>query len=396
MQASFVSITLTCMLALSMYRPLLADPTVDGTEITFNVSGNETYSEQIPSTCTKVIKKGTGTLTLTGNSSDFHGNVEIREGIVVASHMNALGRGSGDKGTISPNTISVSSGAQLRATFGADYSDENTEGRGFRSEIEVAGVGPDGKGAFFYDSPSSSATPYWLMWKLKLVDDATIGGTVGYFARTLDMFGKTLTVKIEGDKKLLPFYYMPTSGIANPGNIVVDGGIRIWASDFGGSKENLLTFSGSTLFLTSANPIEWSVNWNCTTKGTIENNAGGYDGSLNLFKGDFRFGGTHLLAWPRQNCGISFDGKFIAENCYFEKGGPGIMRLGGRENRVQKVVVNGGTLAVSGSVINVAGCLQVDDGALARFEDAGDVVMTNWSSIVRSKLGVAPSRLELS
>ncbi len=396
MQAAFVPVALICILALPMCRPLLAAPAIDGSEIIFNVSGSETYSEQIPSTCTKVIKKGAGTLTLSGNSSDFHGDVEIREGIVVASHMNALGRGSGDKGTTSPNTISVSPDAQLRATFGADRSDGNTEGRGFRSVIEVAGIGPDGKGAFFYDAPSSSEIPYWFIWKLKLVDDATIGGTVGYFARTLDLNTKTLTVKIEGDKNPLPFYYMPTSGIMNPGSMVVDGGVRIWGSDFGGGKENLLTFSGSTLYLTAASPIGWSVNWSNISNGTIENNAGGYDGSLNLFNGDFRFGGTRLLAWPQQNCGISFGGKFIAENGYLEKGGPGIMRLGGIENFAQKVIVNGGTLAVSGSAVNVAGCLQIDDGAMVRFEDAGDVVMTNWSSIVRSKLGVAPSRLELS
>jgi autotransporter-associated beta strand protein len=101
----------------------------DGSILSFDVASGvtETYSDTIPSTCTKVVKTGSGTIEVTGNSVDFHGNVEIKEGVVVATHMNALGRGTGAEGTTSPNTISVSKGAQLRATFAPDKSDGNPE-----------------------------------------------------------------------------------------------------------------------------------------------------------------------------------------------------------------------------------------------------------------------------
>ena len=141
-----------------------ATPSIDGSVMSFDISGTATYSAVIPSTCTEVNKKGEGTLTFSGNSVDFHGNVEIQEGVVIATHMNALGRGSGTMGTTSMNTISVWKDAQLRATFATDKSDGNSEGRGFRSVIEIAGDGPDGTGAFYYDRASNSAVPYWLIY----------------------------------------------------------------------------------------------------------------------------------------------------------------------------------------------------------------------------------------
>jgi autotransporter-associated beta strand protein len=149
------------------------------------------------------VKKGLGTLTMTGNSVDFHGDVEIQQGIVVATHMNALGRGTGATGVSTLNTISVSKGAQLRATFLSDKSD-NSEGRGFRSVVKIAGDGPDGSGAFYYDPTDTSTLPYWLIYKLVLTDDASIGGTANYFARSLDMNSKTLTVDM---KSMLHFYW---------------------------------------------------------------------------------------------------------------------------------------------------------------------------------------------
>ena len=121
-----------------------AEPSIVDSALVFDVAENasEEYGEIIPDACTKVVKKGLGTLTMSGNSVNFHGDVEIREGVVVATHMNALGRGTGDSGVTTLNTISVAKGAQLRATFLSDKSD-NPEGRGFRSVVKIAGDGPD-------------------------------------------------------------------------------------------------------------------------------------------------------------------------------------------------------------------------------------------------------------
>ena len=120
-----------CVVLCGVSAALSAVTSFEGAVLTFDVAENQSefYSDVIPQTCTKVIKIGPGTLTMSGDSVDFHGNVEIREGVVIATHMNALGRGSGSAGTTSPNTITVSKGAQLRATFATDKSDGNPEGR---------------------------------------------------------------------------------------------------------------------------------------------------------------------------------------------------------------------------------------------------------------------------
>ena len=97
-------------------------PSVAGGVYTFNVEEGDsaTYAAVLPADCTKVVKTGAGTLTMSGNSVDYHGNVEIQAGIVIATHMNALGRSSGGAMTAGLNTISVWKDAQLRATFATD------------------------------------------------------------------------------------------------------------------------------------------------------------------------------------------------------------------------------------------------------------------------------------
>lgn len=215
-----------CMSVAFLSGRLLAGVSMDGTVLTFYVADgqSETYTEKIPSTCTKVIKTGKGMLTVSADSADFHGDAEIREGVVVAAHMNALGRGSGATGVDGVNTISVRDGAQLRATFAPDKSDGNAEGRGFRSIVEVAGDGPDGTGAFFYDRSSNPFIAYWLLWELRLAADASIGGNIAYSARTFDLSGKTLTVKTPA---YLYFYYCR---VVNPGHIAAENNVKLEGS----------------------------------------------------------------------------------------------------------------------------------------------------------------------
>ena len=370
-----------------------ATPSIEGTVMTFDISGTDAYSAVIPSTCTKVIKKGEGTLTFSGNSVDFHGNVEIQKGVVIATHMNALGRGSGTMGTTSMNTISVWKNAQLRATFATDKSDGNSEGRGFRSVIEIAGDGPDGSGAFYYDRASNSSVPYWLIYELKLTDDASIGGTIPYFARTCNLGYKTLTVKTSG---YLYFYY---GFVTRPGHIVANDNVRIWGHTFNGGSTNLLTLSSTTptFYLSSASPINWSVLWNRSGKGTIENNSGGADGTKNVINGDFTFNGTQLLVWPQANCGVTFGGTLISHSGYLDKGGPGSLFIRGDYNTATRWNLSGGDLIVTGSKTNIMGTLGITATARASFDNAGLVLITNNSMMVlgRFEQGAMPSRLEL-
>ena len=221
----------------AMSATVVGGVSFDGSILSFDVASGatETYSDTIPSTCTKVVKTGSGTIEVTGNSVDFHGNVEIKEGVVVATHMNALGRGTGSSGTTPPNTISVSKGAQLRATFHTDKSDGNTEGRGFRSIVEIAGDGPDRTGAFYYACDSNKDIPYWLIWELRLTDDATIGGDISYSARNFSLNKKTLTVKTS------PTMYFYWGSVINPGDIIVEKNFSIAGTKVQGGADTLLT-----------------------------------------------------------------------------------------------------------------------------------------------------------
>ena len=384
-------VAVVSLAALSVFAE--ATPSIDGSVMTFDISGTDTYSAVIPSTCTKVIKKGSGTLTMSGNSADFHGNVEIQKGVVVATHMNALGRSSGGAISSGLNTISVWKDAQLRATFATDKSDGNTEGRGFRSIIEIAGDGPDGTGAFYYDRASNASVPYWLIAELKLTADASIGGTIAYSARTFNLNYKTLTVKTPA---YLYFYY---NNVTKPGHIVAQNHARIWGSTFNGGTTNLLTLSSATptFYLSTANPINWSVLLDCTGKGTIENNSGGADGTKNVINGDFTFNGTQLLVWPQANCGVTFGGNLVSHSGYLDKGGTGALFIRGDYNTATRWNVSGGDLIVTGSKTNIMGTLGITATASASFDNAGLVLITNNSMLVLGRLekGELPAKLEI-
>lgn len=372
-------------------------PSVAGGVYTFNVEEGEsaTYSSSIPADCTKMVKTGAGTLTMSGNSVDYHGNVEIQAGVVIATHMNALGRGSGTMGTTSMNTISVWKDAQLRATFATDKSDGNTEGRGFRSIIEIAGDGPDGTGAFYYDRASNSAVPYWLIYELKLTEAASIGGTSPYSARTINLNRKTLTVKTVG---YLHFYYCTVN---NPGHVVAADNVRIWGSTFNGVATNLLTLGSASekFYFTSANPINWSVLWNYPGTGAVENGGGGGDGTKNVIKGDFTFKGTQITFWPNgTDRGVTFKGNFLCENAYVNKGGTGLLAFNGPTNRMTYISMSGGTLSVLDSLLLETSHLQANGNAIIRMENVGLVTMTNASTQLRGRRsrGEKPTELVLS
>jgi len=392
-------ITGRCVIALLPFMMAVAadpQPIVNGTEWTFDIAGTETYSSVLPSTVTKVIKTGEGQLTFTANSADFHGDVNINQGVVVATHFNALGRGTGTTGIVNMNTITVASGAQLRATFDADKSDGNTEGRGFRSYVVISGDGPDGTGAFFYDHAASDNIPRWLIYELRLAADASIGGGCNYLARTIDLNFNTLTIKTT---EFTDFFY---GFITNPGHITCENKVRVFGHTFNGGRTNLLELSATAALFrfTGANPINWSMLWSGTGKGTIECNDGGTDGTKNVIKGDVDVRGSQLSVWPNTNCGATFLGSLFADQGYFEKGNPGVFTLGGPTNRVTYFTVVGGTLNITNNLLTIASHLRQAGPATStvRFENAGLVLMTNASCSVVSRYsqGHAPARLELA
>ena len=403
MVCSFKAISV--LFAYGIAMACFAEPSIVDSALVFDVAENasEEYGERIPDTCTKVVKKGLGTLTMSGNSVNFHGDVEIREGVVVATHMNALGRGTGDSGVTTLNTISVAKGAQLRATFLSDKSDGNTEGRGFRSVVKIAGDGPDGNGAFYYAPADTSTLPYWLVWKLVLTDDASIGGTANYFARSLDMNSKTLTVDM---KSTLHFYW--TVSIDNPGNIVTKVAPKFHgtsAKRFTGTNANkfIQEDSVTTIYMAGGYPIDWSVLWKSPAGegvGTISISSGGADGIKNVFNGDFEFLGKKLKIWPVSNDtgakGVTFNGDFL-NGGDVETGGDGSIFWNGLTNTMKVATFQAPANVFTGADAVVASRMIIDNGADVVFENVKKVSLTNASTVLRSRYskGNKPARVKL-
>lgn len=377
----------------------LADVSVSGDVMTFSVVNAETYSDVIPSGIAKVVKTGGGTLTLTGNSETYHGDVEIREGTVVAAHRNALGRGSGAAGTDSPNVIAVASGAQLRATFAADKDDGNAEGRGFRSIVKIAGAGPDGSGAFYYDRAAGGETPYWFVWELQLTADATVGGLCPWFVRRCDLQRHTLTVASPAGVR---FWWCT---IVNPGHLKMANACAIYGSTFDGGASNVIEMAATAEKLTfsGASPIDWSVYWPRAEKADIEANAGGDSGEANVVNGDFTYLGSQLAVWPlRTGDGkrhaVTFNGAVVCENGFLEKGGEGVLNLGGPSNVFTRLYVSDGELNVRHSQTNLASYLTIAGAATVRYTDAGLVAFTNASCQVFGRFanGSGPAELKVA
>ena len=74
-------------------------------DLIFDVAESETYSVKIDSQCERIVKNGTGTLTLTATEdADFTGTVEVNAGILKIDRIGNLGN---------PSAIVIAPGATL-------------------------------------------------------------------------------------------------------------------------------------------------------------------------------------------------------------------------------------------------------------------------------------------
>ena len=95
----FMKRFLVLLAAVTLVSCARAEPLV------FDVTGDETYSGKIGSTCEKIVKNGTGTLTLTSEEeAAFTGTVEVNAGILKINRIGNLGN---------PAAIIIAPGATL-------------------------------------------------------------------------------------------------------------------------------------------------------------------------------------------------------------------------------------------------------------------------------------------
>ena len=163
-----------------------AVPSVSGDTWTFTLDGNDTYSGSIAA-AGRVVKAGSGTLTLTGSSSGFTGAFDVEGGVLTASSLAGFG---------APTAINVTSDAQFKTP--ANSGDFATGNSG--ADVTFAGDGPDGNGALYIQCGANKN----FFKSTKMTGDASISVTAqaAVFGSKLDMQGYTLTMKGAGPWKM--------------------------------------------------------------------------------------------------------------------------------------------------------------------------------------------------
>jgi hypothetical protein len=236
----------------------LASATLVNGVLTFDVAtGNETYSAPIDASVNTIVKIGAGTMTVTGENTGFTSGktVSVQGGILEMANKNALG---------SSNTVTVSSGAQLKMSFN---SSGQYGGDGSLNALVISGTGPDATGAVRVGGTTSGDA---FFGDVTLTDDATMGfyhtGTRG-FGALLDLNGKTLTC-IGNDVGVVfgaGLDRVANRNVIKAGHIVFNGPATVLEGTpvFEGGGESTITLKYADRrfqMWSCANPIPWTLN----------------------------------------------------------------------------------------------------------------------------------------
>lgn len=153
---------------------------------------------------TKVVKKGTGELTVQPANTDFNGAIDIDEGVFAA------GTADNTQTTVlGTATITVKGGAQFRSNQTCTQKGKYFTG----CKIIAEGAGPDGKGAIVVYGGGNCDH---VIPSTTMTGPMTIGGSSRWgFDWVLDMNGHTLT-----NKTTSQYMWTGVSDLRNPGHIV--------------------------------------------------------------------------------------------------------------------------------------------------------------------------------
>lgn len=181
-------------------------------ELVFDVTGTESYATKIGASCEKIVKNGTGTLTLTATEdADFTGAVEVNAGILKINRIGNLGN---------PSSIVIASGATLDLS-----GTETAKGRQpWCPSLTIGGSGCTGAtGALVRNSGAA-----WdrMFKNVTLTDDTVVDfgvetsfgyGSDGYDS-CLSLNGHNLTKRGSGS-----FQLQKRGRVTGDGNIIVEG-----------------------------------------------------------------------------------------------------------------------------------------------------------------------------
>lgn len=299
-------------------------------------SKNLTISGALSSTG-NLVKEGTGgKLILSGDNSNYSGNIYVNAGTLQAGNSNALGNTTGK--------TSVSGGATLEVTGNISTAES----------LDLSGTGYNGAGALNNLSGNNTVSG-----TINLADNATINAAAG----TLTLSGAVVS---DAGHKLT---------VAGAGNVTANGTIATGSGGVQMDGTGTLTLSGNNSFrggldinsgtvtLGAANRINDNVavnisggTFNLASNNETVGSLAGTGGTVTLGSANFTAGGD--------NASTSYAGTITGTSGSFTKTGTGTLTLSGANTYTGATTISAGTLALGASnVLSDSTAVTLQSGA---------------------------------
>ena len=219
---------------------LLAD------DLVFNVPDGETreHADAIGASCTRIVKDGGGTLTLTApGDAEFAGAVEVNAGLLKVARVGNLG---------TPASIVIKPGA----TLDLGGSDEARGAQPWCASLTLGGGGCAGAtGALV----RNSGVAWDRMFRdVSLTDDAVVdlGVETGFGHGTLALGGHSLTKRGAGI-----FQLQKDGAVTGDGDVIAEGPVLLERTDLsaGDPGRNRLVARSRVRWWTTTKPVNWRL-----------------------------------------------------------------------------------------------------------------------------------------
>ena len=215
-------------------------------DLVFNVPDGETreHADAIGASCTRIVKDGGGTLTLTApGDAEFAGAVEVNAGLLKVARVGNLG---------TPASITVRPGA----TLDLGGSDEARGAQPWCASLTLGGGGCAGAtGALV----RNSGVAWDRMFRdVSLTDDAVVdlGVETGFGHGTLALGGHSLTKRGAGT-----FQLQKNGAVTGDGDVIAEGPVLLEGTDLsaGDPGRNRLVARSRVRWWTTTKPVNWRL-----------------------------------------------------------------------------------------------------------------------------------------
>lgn len=344
-------------------------PDAVGGMITLDVAAGvtNTYDAALPNVAS-VVKTGPGCAVLAAASSSFTGQVDVRDGTLRLTHVDAVGssRSDGKTGKLAVTGDAATLHLNFPPPSGAGQRTEFFIGH----DVTIRGKGADGKGALRWTDPNSANSMYDSMIDtLTLSGDAYLAVTHRYgFSRALNLNGHVLT-RIDGGAQWMWYHENLVVGAGVVSNVT--GAITFQnTAKYADPENTTLYVAGGRVHLWHAHPIPCRV---VMCGGRIEVGAGGAS-DRNVFTGpvDVVVGGTTIAA-DAASMSVEFTGT-LAQSADMNLNGKGRILLNGPLDRSvgKTTYVRGHVVCASDDVRSFGGLVLKDEwNGAGRFDVLG-------------------------